>query len=236
MGFSKTKLEGGWNHRMRTCLIFRAKGGFYSAVSIGKNAASIDGVPEATDMPVKRIGSLTIVFTGTPAVVEAISKQIDFSSLAENPLNEFALFKGFYLPLARLIENGGLVEKEADGTVSDFGCQALFVSGDVAFSFGNNGFVCVQDMAAIGDGAEKAVDCLMAVHTGMNPQDEVNKAIVASCDSLGIAAFPLLIPDFDTGYAAFLQKNGASTEISIPLFSEKNQDGSILADPKAAKA
>lgn len=203
---------------MRLSLIFRAKGHFYVAFALGKNGGMAGGAPAPEEMPIKKVGKIFIIFTGIPVVCEAIAQRIDFSFLGRHPLNELNLVDGFLKPLAECIERDHLLEKEADGTVPNFGCQALFVSDDKAFVFDERGFTPVPVMAAIGEEREMALSCLVGIHTGFDPQSDVNQALGAVGKLIGRRVYPLLIPHFETGNVLVHQENGNEVAVEIPDF------------------
>jgi hypothetical protein len=216
--------------------LFKAKGRFFSAMALGKNAPTIDGVPEPKDLPIKQMGDVVVMYQAVPAIFEAISHRIDFSFLSRRPLGEFMLYEGFYLPLAKIIAQDRLLEREADGTIPDLGCQVIFVSQDKAFVFNQNGFAHIQDVGVIGDGKEEALAYFKASYTGLDPKEDITNALVASAQFRGMPAYPLLIPNFENKTFAFHPEKGEDIVRLIPSFPEISEEDGLASGASGAKA
>lgn len=202
---------------MRLSLIFRARGYFYVAIASDRqNVASGD----SQALPIKRVGDITVIYHAFPALQEAIAERIDFSFLKDSPLNEESLYQGFYRPLARYIADNHLLPPDEKGAVDDFGCEALFVSGPLAYLFDSRGFTKVANYAAIGQGKDVALASFKSSFTGFSPQDDVDHALIRAGQLLGENVWPILLPNFEEGTYQVLQADGNLKSYPIPFFPD----------------
>lgn len=209
---------------MRLFLIFRSRGRFFGAGALAPAKEAPEGGLVAGDLPIRRIGDITILFHAFPALEEAIANQIDFSFLKDAVLCEQSLYQGFFCPLIRYITQKSLLRTDEKGTISTLDCEALFISGEVAYVFDSQGFHPVADYAAIGDQRDLAVASLLGIYNGFDPQKDVNQALLETGRLCNKPVLPLVIPDFENGTYDLYRSETDYETYSIPFLADAPEE------------